>query len=301
MLTQLRRAQATAALNQAILLQPRMTLAHARLASLYLEMGYLDLALEHQRAAGLNESAEALEAEVRRRKDLYEANRSFLKVADQARAALDKGLAATALQVLLEADVSAFGAEGMLLELELLLATGRVDEVRNWMAENQKPFLQRLQLRLVTGAHAGSDGRLRRCGREPGVASRAGSYPWGRGRPSVEMRERHGSVAGRPDRQRAVAGRLQSRARSTATVAIVPAARLRHRRALGSESDIAVLRGLLALESGEHGPGDRALPRSAWDLGRWHGGRPGRIDFPGRPAAQTCLDWLTPPRKKDLP
>ncbi len=301
MLTQLRRAQASAALNQAILLQPRMTLAHARLASLYLEMGYLDLALEHQRAAGLNESAEALEAEVRRRKDLYEANKSFLKVADQARAALDKGLAATALQVLLEADVSAFGAEGMLLELELLLATGRVDEVRNWMAENQKPFLNAynyawLQARMqaATGDYDVADESLASLlGQEVTLGAE--------GAPSVEMR---GGMAlslavligsgPLPDGSNPVPAQLLQwqlfRLRGSAIAG-----------ALGSESNIAVLRGLLALESGNT---DRATERFREALGIWGDGMvaaPGRIDFPGRPAAQTCLDWLTAPRKKDPP
>src|SRR5262249_17767279 len=50
-LDRLRRAQASTALNRAIALEPALPRAHALLAGMYQEMGYLDLALEHLRAS----------------------------------------------------------------------------------------------------------------------------------------------------------------------------------------------------------------------------------------------------------
>src|SRR5262249_57459312 len=51
-LVQLRRAQASAALNRAVALQPDLAKAHAYLAGLYQEMGgYLDLTLKHLTAS----------------------------------------------------------------------------------------------------------------------------------------------------------------------------------------------------------------------------------------------------------
>src|SRR5262249_36421622 len=49
-LAELRRIQASAALNQAIALKPEFAQAHLNLGWLYREMGYYDLALKHLRA-----------------------------------------------------------------------------------------------------------------------------------------------------------------------------------------------------------------------------------------------------------
>ena len=48
-LVQLRRAQASTALNQAVSLRPDLAQAHLGLVELYQELGYLDLSLKHLR------------------------------------------------------------------------------------------------------------------------------------------------------------------------------------------------------------------------------------------------------------
>src|SRR5262249_3924524 len=63
------------------------------------------------------------------------------RVLDRALLAFHKGLAGKARDLLLESDVAAFGAQGMLLELELLLRTGRAKEVRDWLSPEHKAAL----------------------------------------------------------------------------------------------------------------------------------------------------------------
>ena len=55
-----------------------------------------------------------------------------MRVADRAALAMQKGLAGKARDLLLESDLAAFGPQGMELELELLLRTGRARDVRDW-------------------------------------------------------------------------------------------------------------------------------------------------------------------------
>src|SRR5262249_62361665 len=154
-LVQLRRAQASAALTRAVALQPDLAKAHAYLAGLYQEMGgYLDLTLKHlsayeklTRGGGgrgrgpvppSEEEVRRLAAEVAEREAAYAAEAPQLRLLDRAMLAFQKGLAGKARDLLLESDVSAFGAQGTAMELELLLRTGRVKEVRDWTTPEQK-------------------------------------------------------------------------------------------------------------------------------------------------------------------
>src|SRR5262249_58341722 len=140
-LTEVRRIQACAALNQALALKPDLAQAHLNLGWLYREMGYYDLALKHLRAQ-LKATREAgpppgLTAEqFREQLELYEqqlnrlaqpvesqessfaATAGGLRVLDRASFALNSGLAGKARDVLLASDIAAFGAQGMALELE---------------------------------------------------------------------------------------------------------------------------------------------------------------------------------------
>ena len=52
---------------------------------------------------------------------------------ERARLALDMGLGKQALDELLASDISAFGAQGMALEVDMLLRLGRADEVIAWV------------------------------------------------------------------------------------------------------------------------------------------------------------------------
>ena len=159
-LRQLRRVQAAAALTQAVTLDPNLTRPHFNLAALFLDLGYLDLALKHRRAflqaaqkagppSGVNRGQfrdEVAEAEqqlgpladaVDERERAFAQEASGLRVFDRAAVARDLGLVGKALDILLNSDVSAFGVAGMALELELLVRMGRVKEVREWTAVEQ--------------------------------------------------------------------------------------------------------------------------------------------------------------------
>jgi hypothetical protein len=51
------------------------------------------------------------------------------------------GLAGKALEVLRESDISMFGADGMKLEVDLFIKTGRCKEVREWLTPEHIPAL----------------------------------------------------------------------------------------------------------------------------------------------------------------
>lgn len=163
-LIQLRQAQASEALNQAVLLNPKLAPAHWNLAALYGDMGYLDLALEHRRAhfeliraAGVRfgvgrelrlEQQEQLQKELQRLtkavQDLEKQHgeaAAGMRIFDRARLAAHKGLAGKARQILVGSDVAAFGPQGMALELDLLLRTGRAKAVREWTDPEQAAAL----------------------------------------------------------------------------------------------------------------------------------------------------------------
>jgi tetratricopeptide (TPR) repeat protein len=152
-LGELRLAQASAALNRAVALKPDLPQAHFRLVGLYKQLGYLDLMLKHLRAyqdltgaaVGADGKADPLldrlAKAVAEGESVYADKAPRLRVLDRAHLALEKGLGGKARDLLLESDVSAFGAPGLALELNLLLRTGRVREVRDWTRPSQASAL----------------------------------------------------------------------------------------------------------------------------------------------------------------
>ncbi|GEM_PF-1951959 len=153
---QLRQAQAAFAFQRALAADPNQERAHLFLASLYAGMGLQDLEVRHSRsawelvqragpppgmaAAEFNDRQAAQENSLKRAESELaarvndwirdSAGRSAL---DRSRMALDRGLGQTALNELLASDISAFGAQGMALEVDLLLRLGRADEVLSWL------------------------------------------------------------------------------------------------------------------------------------------------------------------------
>src|SRR5262249_41875483 len=127
-LRQLRQAQASTALNQAITLKPDFAEAHLDLVRLYGSMGYLDLTLKHQQTyarlvgaaglpAGFKQDMDRLTRLVKKREDEFLATASPRSgVQDRAALAVRKGLAGKALEMLLESHISAFGPGGAALE-----------------------------------------------------------------------------------------------------------------------------------------------------------------------------------------
>ncbi len=162
-MSRLRRVQASRGRLQPAQLELKpgiLIQAHLSLIRLYSELGYLDLWLKHARlvveytrSAGphpdetrnqfeerlkdLEESLtiEPLAKEVAHLLDVYDDQLGEpQQVSDRRRLrSMQQGLAEKALEVLLAADVAAFGGEGVLLEMRLLLDTGRVREVRGWL------------------------------------------------------------------------------------------------------------------------------------------------------------------------
>ncbi len=149
-LRRLRLAQAAAAFWQALVIEPTRAPSHLGLATIYLERQFLDLAanefrayerfarIQGQQATDAAERTRALERAVESARRATEANSPNLSALDRARLAARNGLTGQALDILLQSDVSAFGAAGIALELDLLLAVGRVTEAREWLAPEHK-------------------------------------------------------------------------------------------------------------------------------------------------------------------
>ena len=156
-LLQLRRCQASTALNRAIALKPDFAQAYLDLGGLYRELGYLDLALKHlqiyekltsgSNPAGLHapknplqEELTRLAAEVDDRLNAYATESGGLRVMEKAELAKEKRLAGEALGLLRSTVFEAFGTQGLNLEVELLLGTGRSQDLVD-MAPEFKQYL----------------------------------------------------------------------------------------------------------------------------------------------------------------
>jgi hypothetical protein len=157
LLAQLRHVQTTAALRHALLLDPDLAPAHRLLSIQFRQAGYTDLEQKHlgeyvrlARRAGrmpdeteeqfnnrlqkLDKEHAALKDRVADSRDKYQVKSAKKPVLERARIALALGLAETALQVLLDSDSLEFGVAGALLELDLLLRTGRLADLREQIA-----------------------------------------------------------------------------------------------------------------------------------------------------------------------
>jgi hypothetical protein len=288
-LAQLRHAQASAALNRAVALRPALTQAHLELGRLYRQVGYLDLALVHLRAyrdgggQGVGEAELTdLAAVVERQRAQLAAETARARVADRAQAAVARRLAGEARAILLESDVSAFGPEGTQLELELLLGTGRAEDVRDWAAAELKGPLgaigyhwRRARARAALGEYAAADAELLELageeGPDPARTGRVFAALAGR----ALLDERPGAW-GLPALAARAWGRFQFRGAVGQEAA-----------ALAGRADAAVLRGLLALEAGEV---ERA--RAALGAALGYAGPGGGVRFNGHPVAEDALRLL---------
>jgi tetratricopeptide (TPR) repeat protein len=310
-LPQLRRAQAAAALQQAVSLRPTLAQAHLHLGGLYQEVGSFDLALAHlgtylrlarkdralgvtaERRADLEERLGALADEVARREAAWAAEAANLRVFDRATLALRKGLPARALEVLLESDVAAFGAPGMELELELLLQVGRAADVRDWASAEQKEALgpgayHWLRARALAALGEYAQAQAERAALSRSLTDRPGSER------EVGLRELGALLVGQavleeqpatgpvPFLLRNAYHRSQFRTRLTALMG-----------QLRQEANFLVFEGLLALEQGRTAQARSAF-QAALDTYRDEataaGG--GGLDFPWRVVAQDCARWL---------
>jgi tetratricopeptide (TPR) repeat protein len=313
-LRQLRQAQASAALNRAVSLRPDLPEAHLNLATLYGQMGYLDLAVHHERASlklsraegpppgsdperfwenqaraeeALSQRARTVEAQ----ENDYAVEASDLPVLDRAMLAFRKGLAGKARDVLLGSDVAGFGRQGTALELTLLLHTGRPQNVQEWMAPEQQGALGtpsyhwlRTQALAASGNYSLAKEECRELA-QPATASlpnleATSLRPYlGRLIGQAILDELPGGV---PQLLRQPFRRQEFRNRAEGVVRI-----------LQQQANATVLRGVLALEEGDVDEA-RAAFRAALTL--WQGepaaASGNGLDFGGRAVALGLLAWL---------
>jgi tetratricopeptide (TPR) repeat protein len=304
----LRRVQASAALNQALAIKPELAQAHLHLGWLYREMGYLDLALDHlrrhlrlARQAGpepglasdqaaqqmhfYEREVQQLAAEVEQGDLAYEAGWARLKVVDRATLALTNGLAGKALDLLLKTDVALFGPPGMRMELELLLRTGRLQDVLDWTGPDQEAVLGANSYHTLRSFAYAASGDYSR-----------GRQEWARANPRRGPRLRQALVVlvGQSILDQCPAwpslpwslGQAYPKMQFSATLAGL----IRNMR---EEASAAVLAGLLALEQGDVDEAEVAfrLALETWSADM--AASPSRgLDFDGRLAAQECVGWL---------
>ena len=304
-LTQLRRAQAGAALNTAVSLKPNFAKAHLSLGRLYLEMHYFDLALDHLRTylklphdaddpeAFAGDEVDRLAKEVADREQAYTLQSANTRVVDRAFQAADKGLAGKARDMLLASDVSAFGKAGMELELELLLTTGRPKDVYEWAGPDQEAVLDdattyhwlRARALAARGRYAETAEELAQMAPSPVLNDKTpdkGNYRAVLAAVVARRAVDEAPGVGPPYSFRWPFGRVEY-GQSVRSLA----------ESLRRQANITVIRGLLALEEGDADEAAFAFHK-ALDLWRDEAAAASGagMDFEGRVIAQTCLEWL---------
>ena len=304
-LMRLRQLQASAALNRAVRLNPNLAEAHLELGRLYLSINLLDVAAAHLRAyrdlpvrwggpKKGDQRAEAVLAELARLTEALDTQtREFAQesahssVGDRATMAVRRGLGGEARDLLLKSDISAFGTQGMELELDLLLKTGRPEEVVEWMTPELRNSLGaftyhwfRAQAYLALGEYTAADTELLAC------AEADGQFPL-----PAQVGTEVAGVVGKSllDEQPGVysAPRVIMRTLSEFDFR-TRMSQIGQR--LSRAAEVMVLRGLIALEAGTI---DRARDsfRAALTYcpDRWGGGQ---LDFNGRWVAWECLGLI---------
>ncbi len=284
----IRAIQTIAAYKQALQLKPDLELAHQRLAGIFQNMNCKDVALKHYqeylklvgaREPGRGESKELArkknmvalrEKEIKRLQDEYEINSQNLKVVDRAVLADDKGLVELALDILLKEDVAAFGATGMDLELKLLLLTGQIEKVREWMDEEKEKVLpdyrwNKVQLNAALGDYDQADKDLEARIIMPKIGDKkiplrsAGALILGQGlldvNDSIFFKNPNRILAGRDAMPQGYDGLFPGREGTLSALMMAG-------NGLDQEANIFDLRGLLALESGRIAKADAFFHRA---------------------------------------
>jgi tetratricopeptide (TPR) repeat protein len=318
-LVQLRRAQASTALNKAVALKPDLAQAHLSLVRLYQEMGCLDLALKHLRAyqelrdretgkqgerekgrkgereaelgpLSLPVSVAGLAEAVAEGEKAYAAEAGKLRVVDRAMLAFEKGLGGKARDLLLETNVANFGEQGMAMELELLLKTGRAKDVWEWTTPEQESALGassyhwlRAQALAALGDYALAEEECEQL------------ITQGRGEESSPPWEVMALLIGQTVLDEQPVG---------ASVALLPFRAVDRMKSLNRVAGLAkdmrqvananVCRGLLLLEEGavEEAEVSFRLALALWKDEAAAASGAG-LDFNARPIAQGCLRWLS--------
>jgi hypothetical protein len=316
-LVQLRRAQAVTALNQAIALKPDLTQAHGLLARLYGQMRYLDLRLQHLRtyqelrlkdgptdpaaADAFRDEQSVLQKELARltnsvvkREDESTIASAGKPIVERAFLAMRKELAGKARDMLLASSWSAFGPRGMVLELELLLQTGRARDVWDWTGPEHEAIMGPDRYHVLRCLALAATGDYIRAEEECTQLNRVMSSNLG-GKGNLGFRDVMALLIGQAvlDEQPAEKSWAQLLARG-GIHGIVFRRRVRqYADDLRADAKVKVLRGLLYLEEGEVGNAEFDF-RDALDL--WKSSAAAAtgsaIDFNGRIPAQGYLQML---------
>jgi hypothetical protein len=308
-LMRLRQAQASAALNRALALRPDLPDAHFQLHQLYHKLGYLDLALKHLqtylrlvREAGASrgedyakyqERAKQLAQELQQRESNVTIGAEDSPPRERAIQAFQRGLAGKALDVLLGSDISAFGNEGMDLELELLLGVGRANDVYKWLTPEYERALGPLEYHWFRVRALAAIGDYTRAEEECDEAARA-IVRAPEGMEPVSLREKAAFWIAK----HVMTGSLHEGA-SFGTLFSRIDREMLHKpiedtiQLLRQQADLSVLHGLLALEEGEIGEAESAFRaalalRKDQNVDDWDSS----WEFNSRGLAQECLRWL---------
>jgi tetratricopeptide (TPR) repeat protein len=305
-LRRLRQLQASAALNRAVALNPKLAQAHLQLSRLYLSLQILDLAVLHLRSYQEiparwggprrgDPQAEALESELNHwTRLLDEETHKFAKesekalVTDRALMAVRHGLGGHARDLLLKSDIAAFGAVGMELELNLLLATGRPDEVLGWTTPEVRGSLGdflyhslRAQAFIAAGEYEAAD---------PELAEMIGPG----GRLPAEVGMVVAGLVGKALLDEQPGGFSRSQFIWSSVGSLDYETRITEiAQRLARSADVLVLRGLVSLESGNIDRARESFRASlALSPNRWGGGQ---LAYRGRQIAWACLALIDGP------
>ncbi len=302
----LRQIQASAALNRAVSLNPKLAAAHVELARLYTSLNCLDLVVFHLRAyqeipprwGGPRKddpNSEAIESELNRltkivdRETAAVAKETGRSVLDRALMANQRGLGGQARDLLLTSDVSAFGKVGMELEIDLLLRTGRPEDVLEWMTEELRSSLGdftyhwlRTQAFAAVGDYDFADAEL------VVMIGSGGRLP---AHPQVSMELARLVGTSLLDEQAGVSYLpqllIRTLSRNDTRTRIADIAQT-----LGLRAEVLVIRGLVALEAGNIPCAREAFRESlVFSPTRWGSGQ---LVFDGRLVAWDCLALIDP-------
>lgn len=235
-----------------------------------------------------------VQIEIQKRLDTFELVAANYKVLDRAKEAIAKYLPGKALEVLEASDISAFGSEGMTIELELLLLTGRVREVREWMEPAHEEAIGiemysvlQLMMFAASGDYASADKELQI------LAAAADAEPPGGG-PSPYRYEIATTIANLILDGAIVDGSPLNAVRRTLDRMLGINQIQAQVNGLRRNGELVVIRGLLAVEVGEDAMAENLL-RSAVDglyVSDEVAAAGGGLDFGGRVLAQRYLDLL---------
>jgi hypothetical protein len=248
------------------------------------------------------EQQEKYQGQVNRLAELVEAqtneaaiDSAHRRVLEQARIAYRKGLKGKARDLLLDSNVAAFGAEGMKLELDLLLETGRAKEVSTWLLEPTVQAEVRLgplnyhMLRVMALAASGGYGEAEEeCNQ---LARSLTSDAQGQEMRLRELMAVYTSqeIMESPFGRESVPAFIWRQIRHDNFLRNLKAVSLMLKR----RADVTVLRGLIALEVGDVAEAEIAFREALLLWGdEANAASGGGLDFNGRAAAQGYLEWL---------